>query len=49
MSKLIAALKRTLTPSDDQDLPVHFHQGTSDAFPEVCYDGACPRPHLQPR
>ncbi len=45
MSKIIKALKRTL--GDTYTEPsVHFHQGTSDSFPEVCFEGGCSRPHL---
>ena len=45
MSKFIAAIKRTLT-YDHVEPPVHFHQGTTDHFPEVCHDGTCRRPQL---
>ena len=46
MSKIIKALKRTL--GDTYTEPsVHFHQGTSDDFPEVCYVGGCDRPQLK--
>jgi len=46
MSKIIKALKRTL--GDTYTEPsVHFHQGTSDDFPEVCYEGGCDRPQLK--
>jgi hypothetical protein len=47
MSKIIKALKRTLGDAYTEP-PVHFHQGTSDDFPEVCYEGACQRPQLKP-
>ena len=36
MSKLLTAIKRTFGDSCSEP-PVHFHQGTSDDFPEVCY------------
>ena len=48
MTKLLTALKRTIVGSESEP-PVHFHQGTTDAFPEVCHDGACRRPQLQVR
>jgi len=47
MSKLVSAIKRTLGGSDEPT--VHFHQGTTDAFPEVCHEGACARPRLSVR
>ena len=40
MSKLISALKRTIVGAPDGEAPVHFHQGMTDSFPEVCHDGA---------
>jgi len=46
MSKLISALKRTVVGAPDGEAPVHFHQGMTDAFPEVCHDGRCDRPQL---
>jgi hypothetical protein len=46
MTKLLNALKRTLGDAYTEP-PVHFHQGTTDDFPEVCYEGACRRPQLQ--
>jgi hypothetical protein len=46
MSKIIKALKRTLGDTYTEPT-VHFHQGTSDDFPEVCYEGTCQRPQLQ--
>ena len=39
MSKLISALKRTIVGAPDGEAPVHFHQGMTDSFPEVCHDG----------
>jgi hypothetical protein len=48
MSKLVSALKRTLVGAADEP-SVHFHQGTTDAFPEVCHEGACSRPRLSVR
>lgn len=47
MSKLVSAIKRTLGGSNEPT--VHFHQGTSETSPEVCFEGACQRPHLQIR
>jgi hypothetical protein len=47
MSKLLAAVRRTFSTPDSEP-EVHFHQGTSDNFPEVCHDGSCRRPQLQP-
>ena len=47
MSKLmLAALRRTFS-TPDTETSVHFHQGTTEGFPEVCHDGACRRPRLQ--
>ena len=46
MSKLLNALKRTLRRRPTREPDVHFHQGTTDDSPEVCYDGACQRPQL---
>jgi hypothetical protein len=48
MSKLVSAIKRTLGGSSAEPT-VHFHQGTNEAFPEVCHEGACPRPRLSVR
>jgi len=47
MSKLVSAIKRTFVGTDEPT--VHFHQGTTDAFPEVCHEGACARPRLSVR
>ena len=45
MSKLLAAVRRTFsTPYTEPE--VHFHQGQTEDFPEVCYDGDCRRPQL---
>ncbi len=49
MSKLISALKRTVVGAPDGEAPVHFHQGMTDAYPEVCHEGRCDRPRLQIR
>ena len=49
MSKIISALKRTIGGAPDSEAPVHFHQGQTESFPEVCHDGACRRPQLQVR
>ena len=45
MSKFVSALRRTLVGAYTEP-PVHFHQGTTEDSPEVCYDGGCRRPHL---
>jgi hypothetical protein len=45
MSKFVAALKRTLVGGYEEPTP-HFHQGTTPAFPEVCFDDGCGRPQL---
>jgi hypothetical protein len=45
MSKLVAAIRRTLGATHTEP-PVHFHQGTTEGYPEVCYEGACERPRL---
>ena len=43
MIKPFAAVKAAFgTPGEP---PVHFHQSGIDEHPEVCYDGACRRPH----
>jgi hypothetical protein len=47
MNKFLNALKRTLGDAYAEP-DVHFHQGTTDDFPEVCYEGTCQRPQLQP-
>jgi len=47
MTKIVAAIRRTLAPPYTEP-DVHFHQGTTEAFPEVCYDGTCRRPQLRP-
>ena len=49
MTKIISALKRTIVGTPDGEAPVHFHQGTTEAYPEVCHEGACDRPRLQIR
>lgn len=48
MSKLVSAIKRTLGGSSTEP-SVHFHQGMTQAFPEVCHEGACERPRLSVR
>ena len=48
MSKLVSAIKWTLRGSADEPT-VHFHQGTTETFPEVCHEGACARPRLSVR
>jgi hypothetical protein len=45
MSKLVAAIRRSLGGAYSEP-PVHFHQGTTEAYPEVCHEGACERPRL---
>jgi hypothetical protein len=45
MSKLVAAIRRTLGDTYTEP-PVHFHQGMTEDYPEVCYEGACERPRL---
>ena len=47
MTKIISALKRTIVGAPDGEAPVHFHQGMTDSFPEVCHNGGCDRPKLQ--
>ena len=49
MSKFISALKRTLVGPPDSEPTVHFHQGTTYHYPEVCHQDACDRPRLQVR
>ena len=46
MTKLLNALKRTLNNGYTEP-PVHFHQGTTDSYPEVCYEDVCQRPRLK--
>jgi hypothetical protein len=46
MTKFIKALKRTLGDTYSEPA-VHFHQGMTDDFPEVCYEGTCERPRLK--
>jgi hypothetical protein len=45
MSKFVAAIRRSLGGAYTEP-PVHFHQGTTEDYPEVCYEGACERPRL---
>ena len=45
-TKFIKALRRTFSETYSEP-EVHFHQGTSDDFPEVCHDGRCDRPQLR--
>jgi hypothetical protein len=46
MTKLLNALRRTLADTPYQEPEPHFHQGTTDSYPEVCYVDACERPRL---
>ena len=46
MSKLIAAVRRSVIGAGYAEPPVHFHQGTTEDYPEVCHEGACERPRL---
>ena len=48
MSKLVSAIKRSFGGSSIEST-VHFHQGTHETSPEVCFEGACSRPQLQVR
>ena len=48
MSKIVTALKRTLRTRQDEP-SVHFHQGQTRTFPEVCHEDACTRPRLHVR
>jgi hypothetical protein len=45
MSKFVAAIRRTLVGAPTEDA-VHFHQGTTAHYPEVCHEDACERPRL---
>lgn len=47
MNKLLSVIRRTLGDAPYTEPTPHFHQGTSDSFPEVCFEGACSRPQLQ--
>jgi hypothetical protein len=49
MTKLLSALKRGLGGPPQAEPAPHFHQGTSDSFPEVCFVHACDRPQLTAR
>jgi hypothetical protein len=46
MTKLLSAIRRGLGGPPHAEPAPHFHQGTSDDFPEVCFVGGCDRPHL---
>ena len=46
MTKLLNALRRGLGGTPHAEPAPHFHQGTTNAAPEVCFAGACDRPHL---
>ena len=45
---LLTALRRTLGETPYSEPAVHFHASSHQASPEVCYDGACRRPQLNP-
>jgi hypothetical protein len=47
MTKLLSAIRRTFGDTPYSEPKPHFHQGTSDSFPEVCFEGGCSRPHLK--
>lgn len=46
MTKLLNALKRTLGDGQYVEPTPHFHAGSTDRSPEVCYEDACRRPRL---
>lgn len=46
MTKLLNALKHTFEQTYSEP-PVHFHRGTTNDNPEVCYDAGCQRPRLR--
>jgi len=46
MTKLLNALRRTLGDAPYAAPAPHFHASSAENFPEVCFDGACRRPHL---
>ena len=48
MNKMITALKRTFGEDAYTEPTPHFHQGTTEDFPEVCFESSCSRPHLKP-
>ena len=45
MTKLLSVLRRTFSDAYNEPA-VHFHQGTTKEYPEVCYENACERPRL---
>jgi hypothetical protein len=49
MTKLLNAIRRSLGDAPHAEPAPHFHQGTTDTFPEVCFVHACDRPHLAAR
>ena len=46
MTKLLSALRRTLGDAPYAEPKPHFHASSSENSPEVCFEGACQRPHL---
>jgi hypothetical protein len=46
MTKILVALRRTLGDVPYTEPKPHFHASSSEDFPEVCFEGACKRPHL---
>jgi len=46
MTKLLNALRRTLGDAPYAAPAPHCHASSAANFPEVCFDGACRRPHL---
>jgi hypothetical protein len=46
MTKLITVLRRAFGEAAYQEPTPHFHQGTTEDYPEVCYESDCARPRL---
>jgi hypothetical protein len=46
MNMLLTVLRRTLGDAQYAEPKPHFHASSSENFPEVCFEGACNRPHL---
>jgi hypothetical protein len=43
---LLTVLRRTLGDAPYAEPKPHFHASSSENVPEVCFEGACKRPHL---
>ena len=47
MTKLLSAVRRTIGEQPYTEPAVHFHAGSDENYPEVCYEGGCERPRLK--